>query len=208
MTSYIQRYGNQLVLVLSGERYTALPTSTDVWVLNGAESGPGPGPGPAPGDQTFDWPFNPSTEVTSEYGPRDGRIHQGIDFGKGTAIAGANLLASAAGTVYNDTSVFHGSNDPKKGFGWHIIINHGSIGGRQLYTLYAHMLNASPFAKGEDVAKGSTVGILNNTGGSYGAHLHWETHVANPGSGPTWSNPGTHLNPRTFMDRYQNIIVP
>lgn len=202
MTSYIHKVGDQLWLTLNGERYTANPTSAEVWILSGAEPGPGPGPGPGPTDQTFDWPFNPSTEVTSEYGPRDGRVHQGIDFGKGTALAGADIHASAAGVIYNNPAVYH------SGFGNHVVINHGVIGGRQLYTLYAHMVNPSPYSQGQDVVKLATIGQIGNTGNSFGAHLHWETHIANPGGGPTWSNPGTHINPRTFMATYENVVVP
>jgi murein DD-endopeptidase MepM/ murein hydrolase activator NlpD len=202
MTSYIQRYGNQMVLVIAGEKYMAMPTSTDVWLLNGAEAGPGPGPGPGPGDQTFDWPFDPATTVTSEYGPRDGKVHQGIDFGKGGITEGTEIHAAAGGVIYNNPAAYH------SGFGNHVVINHGVIGGRQLYTLYAHMLHPAPWSQGQDIEKWDIVGLVNNTGSSKGNHLHWETHIANPGGGLTWSNPGTHINPRTFMATYENTVVP
>jgi murein DD-endopeptidase MepM/ murein hydrolase activator NlpD len=203
MTSYIQKFGQQLVVVLSGEKYLAQNTGGDVWLLNAAEAGPGPGEPPIPGvDKTFDWPFNPNTEVTSEYGPRNGRIHQGIDFGKGTAVEGASIHSSADGVVANDTGAYH------SGWGWYCLLNHGVVGGRQLYTLYAHMLHVSPFNYGDDVVKGQPVGQVNNTGSSQGSHLHWETHIANPGQGISTSNPGTHVNPRTFMATYQNTTPP
>jgi murein DD-endopeptidase MepM/ murein hydrolase activator NlpD len=198
MTSYIHKVGDQLWLTLNGERYTANPTSAEVWILSGAEPGPGPGPGPGPTDQTFDWPF-PTTTVTSEYGPRNGKIHQGIDFG---IALGVDIPASAGGTIYNNPAIYH------SGFGNHVIINHGVIGGRQLYTLYAHMVSPADWSQGEAIEKSNIVGQVNNTGSSQGNHLHWETHIANPGGGPTWSNPGTHINPRTFMATYENVVVP
>jgi hypothetical protein len=126
MTSYVHKYGNQLAVILAGEKYLAVPTSNaDVWLLNAAESGPGPGEPPTTGDQTFDWPFDPNTTVTSD-----------------------------------------------------------------------------------EVAKWQVLGYVNNTGNSYGDHLHWETHIASPGGTWTSSNPGTHINPRTFMNTYQNVPVP
>ena len=176
----------------------AMPTSTDVWLLNGAEPGPGPGPGPGPEDQTFDWPFDTAT-VTSEYGPRDGKIHQGIDFGQ---ALGTPIPASAGGIIHNNPAVFH------SGFGNHVVINHGVIGGRQLYTLYAHMQFPAAWSQGQEINKLDVVGMVNNTDSSFGNHLHWETHIANPGGGLTWSNPGTHVNPRTFMATYENVVVP
>jgi murein DD-endopeptidase MepM/ murein hydrolase activator NlpD len=185
------------MLTLDGVRYTAQPSSVDVWILNEAQQGPGPGPGPGPGDQTFDWPFDPNTQVSSEYGPRDGRVHQGIDFGIGGITEGTEIHASAGGTIY--ANYYH------SGFGNHVIINHGVIGGLQVYTLYAHMLNLSSFAEGSHINKWDVVGLVNNTGSSFGNHLHWETHVANAGGGPTWTNPGTHINPRDFMATYQNV---
>ena len=200
MTSYIHKHGDQLALVLSGEKYLAVPTGGEVWLLNGVEPGPGPGEPPSSGDQTFDWPFNPSTEVTSEYGPRDGRIHQGIDFGKGTAVNNAEIHAAAQG-VCSESGV-------NSGWGNTMVINHGVVGDRQLYTRYAHMISAPFFTVGQEVNKWDVIGRVGNTGNSFGAHLHWETHIAMPGGGMSSSNPGTHVNPRTFMATYQNVPVP
>jgi murein DD-endopeptidase MepM/ murein hydrolase activator NlpD len=179
-------------------------TVSDYWIIQVADAGPGPG---EPGDQTFDWPFDPNTQVSSEYGPRDGRIHQGIDFGTGGVVSGLEIKASAQGTVIRSESGH--SNLDGSGFGNVVTIDHGVVGGRQLYTLYAHMLAPGPIVGvGAEVNKGQVLGYVNNTGNSYGSHLHWETHIANPGGGMTWSNPGTHVNPRTFMATYQDVPVP
>lgn len=209
MASYIQRQGNQLVLVINGESYMAVPTVSGIWLLNSAESGPGPGDPPTSGDQTFDWPFNPDTTVTSEYGPRNGRIHQGIDFGKGGVTTGVDIHAAAQGTIVNSVTGKYNDTSGSGGWGNFAVINHGVVGGRQLYTLYAHMQYPGPIVSvGDHVAKGEVIGYVNNTGNSYGSHLHWETHIANPGAIWTSTNPGTHVNPRTFMATYQNVPVP
>jgi murein DD-endopeptidase MepM/ murein hydrolase activator NlpD len=203
VASYIELVGNQLVLTLSGERYIANPTNGRVWLLNDVEAGPGPGTPPTSGDQTFDWPFN-TASVTSEYGPRNGRIHQGIDFGQNQ---GVEIHAAAQGTVVNSQSGH--SNQDGSGWGNFVVIDHGVVGDRQLYTLYAHMLAPGPFVSvGAEVEKWQVIGKVNNTGNSFGNHLHWETHVANIGGIWTSSNPGTHVNPRTFMATYQNVPVP
>jgi murein DD-endopeptidase MepM/ murein hydrolase activator NlpD len=189
-----------MFLTFNGEVYVANHTGEDIWLLNAAESGPGPGPGPGPGDQTFDWPFDPNRDVSSEYGPRSGRIHQGIDFGIGSATRGAPIHASAGGVCSES-----GTNS---GWGYTLVINHGVIQDRQLYTRYGHMENLPLFSVGQEIEKWAVLGTVGETGTTDGANLHWETHVCNPGSGMSNSNPGTHINPRTFMATYGEVVVP
>jgi murein DD-endopeptidase MepM/ murein hydrolase activator NlpD len=197
------------MLILAGERYMAVPTVNGVWLLNGAEAGPGPGEPPSTGDQTFDWPFDPATTVTSEYGPRNGRIHQGIDFGKGGVTTGVDIHAAAQGTIVNCVTGKYNDTSGSGGWGNFVVIDHGVVGDRQLYTLYAHMQYPGPIVTlHQEVEKWQVLGYVNNTGNSYGSHLHWETHIANPGQIWSSSNPGTHINPRTFMATYQNVPVP
>ena len=105
------------------------------------------------------WPVR--GPVTSGYGSRWGRMHEGIDIGAGT---GTPIRAAKAGTV-----VFAGVMN---GYGNVIIIDHG--GG--FSTLYAHQsrLGAS---RGQDVSQGEVVGYVGSTGHSTGPHLHFETRV-------------------------------
>lgn len=135
---------------------------------------PGPGPTPTPGG-AFSWPF-PTSSVTSEYGPRNGRMHQGIDFGQaeGTPIPAANT-----GTVIG--------NGYGGGTGYYVDLNHG--GG--IVTRSFHMVVPSELAIGAVVSKGQMIGRVGNTGNSFGDHLHWETIVN-----------GVHQNPRDFMATY------
>lgn len=138
-------------------------------------TGPGPTPGPTPSG-AFSWPF-PTSSVTSEYGPRDGRMHQGIDFGQpeGTVIRAAN-----DGTVLG---VGYGS-----GTGNYVDLIHSG----NIVTRYFHMVVMSDFLTiGQSVTKGQNIGRVGNTGNSFGDHLHWETIVN-----------GVHQNPRDFMAAY------
>lgn len=205
-------FGNGfMVLFDDGSKKHATPTGGSLWLFagGGAQTGPGPGPGPTPGgDGKFVAPFSFENDVSSEYGPRSGRVHQGIDFGYGAALEGADIHAAFSGEVIVAETghyTFDGS-----GFGNHVIINHGVIAGvpgvreqQQVFTVYGHMLAPGALVSvGQTVSTGDLLGKVGNTGNSYGAHLHWETHIAAPGGNISWSNPGSHMNPRDFMVRY------
>lgn len=193
--SIIKRYGDQMVIVMDdGKEYLAYPSATDIWIVKNKPSGDDGGGGdPPPSGGKFMWPFNPKfhTEggaVSSEYGyrPQYGRWHQGIDFGYPPATAGAKIPAAGNGKVYR--------NSYNSGFGNHVILQHEG----NIFTVYGHMVRRSSLNVGQSVKMGQTIGNIGNTGNSYGAHLHWETHVG----GLSWSNPGTHMNPREFMEQY------
>lgn len=187
---YVEPFGNQLRLVNDdGTTILAYPTNTERFILAQPVTPPDPDPDPNPGGAVFVLPFGYDT-VSSEYGPREGghsSVHQGIDFAPG---AGAQINAAGAGTV--EQSGWHNA------FGNRMTIRHGMPGGLVLYTLYAHMQSSPLLGTGAGVAKGQHIGNVGNTGASFGAHLHWETHV----NGLNWNNPGTHINPRIFMERY------
>lgn len=134
-----------------------------------------PGTGGGSGGGGFRWPF-PTSTVTSEYGPRDGRMHEGIDFG---VPEGTPIPASNAGTVTG--------NGFGSGTGWYVDITHPG----NIRTRYFHMVAQSDVAIGTVVSKSQVIGFVGNTGNSFGAHLHWETIVN-----------GSHWNPRDFMAVY------
>lgn len=108
---------------------------------------------------TLSWPV--SGPVTSGFGPRWGRMHEGIDIAVGT---GTPVRAAAAGTV-----IYAGWLG---GYGNLVVVDHG--GG--LSTAYAHN---SSFAVGEGAAIGAAtvVSLSGNTGNSSGPHVHFEVRV-------------------------------
>jgi len=123
-----------------------------------------------------------SGRVSSEFGPRGGGHHAGIDLvtpGNTTAP----ILAVADGLV--TTAQWHNS------LGWYIIISH-NINGSRVDTLYAH-LSAMSVGVGTQVSQGQIIGNKGNTGHSFGAHLHFEVH---PG-GWGW---GRSVNPRNWVN--------
>ena len=105
------------------------------------------------------WPV--SGPVTSGFGWRWGRIHEGVDIG---ASAGAPIVAAAGGRVVYASWM--------GGYGNLVVVDHG--GG--LATAYAHQ---SSFAVtgGQSVGQGQTVGYVGCTGHCFGAHLHFEVRV-------------------------------
>lgn len=96
--------------------------------------------------------------VTSPFGMRWGRRHNGIDIGM---PIGTEVKASDGGKI-----IFSGY---KGGYGYCVIIDHGA----NVRTLYAH--NSKLLVKkGQKVYKGQTVAKSGNSGRSTGPHLHFE----------------------------------
>ncbi|MCU1463386.1 MAG: peptidase [Acidimicrobiales bacterium] len=116
------------------------------------------------------WPVN--GPVTSGFGMRWGRMHQGIDIG---ASYGTPIRAAKAGVV-----IFAGQ---MSGYGNVIIIDHG--GG--FSTLYAHQSQLG-VSDGASVSQGQVIGYVGSTGHSTGPHLHFETRVN-----------GSPQNPRNYL---------
>jgi murein DD-endopeptidase MepM/ murein hydrolase activator NlpD len=105
------------------------------------------------------WPV--SGPVTSPFGWRWGRMHEGIDIAVPT---GTPIAASAAGTV-----IYAGWLG---GYGNLVVIDHG--GG--LSTAYAHQSSIASSA-GQQVAQGQVIGYIGCTGHCFGPHLHYEVRV-------------------------------
>ena len=105
------------------------------------------------------WPLNDS--VTSEYGPRWGRMHQGIDLG---GDHGARIVAAESGRVAYAGWI--------GGYGNTVIVDHGG----NMTTLYAHMEGSAVFT-GQTVSMGQVVGYGGSSGHSTGPHLHFEVRI-------------------------------
>ncbi|MFE6995737.1 M23 family metallopeptidase [Microbacterium sp. NPDC057659] len=110
------------------------------------------------------WPFAVGTGMSWPYGMRRGRMHQGIDLIPGN---GAPIQAIADGVVRKAT-------ENGGGYGVTVYIDH-MIDGKVVTSHYSHMQHGSIRVKtGQQVKVGDIVGLVGNTGHSYGAHLHFE----------------------------------
>ncbi len=116
------------------------------------------------------WPT--AGPVSSEFGERWGRMHQGIDF---AADTGTPIVAAESGVVF-----FAGWID---GYGNTVLIDHG--GG--VTTLYGHQSSIA-VGEGYTVTIGETIGFVGSTGNSTGPHLHFEVRID-----------GTPVDPRRFL---------
>lgn len=115
--------------------------------------------------------------ISSPFGNRVSPFGGSIEFHRGVDIAGSGAISAAqSGTV--ETATYHAS------YGYYVVINHGTINGVNVKTLYAHMQPGLLVAPGQTVSQGQQVGVMGTTGSSTGVHLHFEVQengaVVNP----------------------------
>ncbi|HEX3290947.1 MAG TPA: peptidoglycan DD-metalloendopeptidase family protein [Gaiella sp.] len=111
------------------------------------------------GSGVLSWPV--SGPVTSGFGLRWGRMHEGIDIAVGM---GTTVRAAAAGTV-----IYAGWMG---GYGNLVVVDHGN----GLSTAYAHNSSLA-VGVGQSVAAGDVVSYSGSTGNSTGPHVHFEVRV-------------------------------
>lgn len=114
--------------------------------------------------------------LTSSFGWRWGRMHQGIDIAGPT---GTPIVAAAAGVIQ-----FAGWNSG--GYGYLVEIRHadGSL------TRYAHNSRLL-VSQGERVEQGRAIALMGSTGYSTGPHCHFEIHPAGKGA----------VNPLAYIEK-------
>jgi murein DD-endopeptidase MepM/ murein hydrolase activator NlpD len=116
------------------------------------------------------WPVH--GPVTSEFGPRWGGFHPGIDI---APPFGTPIHAAKAGVVILAGWV--------SGYGNYTLIDHG--GG--LVTGYGHQSRLG-VTVGQTVAQGQVIGYEGSTGNSTGPHVHFEVRIN-----------GKVMNPRGYL---------
>jgi murein DD-endopeptidase MepM/ murein hydrolase activator NlpD len=117
------------------------------------------GPTQTPSNAGLIWPVQ--GPVTSPFGWRWGRMHEGIDIGVGY---GTPIHAAAGGTI-----IYCGWEE---GYGNFVVIDHGG----NLATAYGHQSRIA-VACGQQVGQGDVIGYVGCTGHCFGPHLHFEVRV-------------------------------
>ena len=113
------------------------------------------------GSGKFAWPASGGYTLTSNFGARWGRSHEGIDLGCPT---GTDVLASDGGTV--TVAGYAGA------YGYLVEIDHQN----GMVTRYGH--NSSVLVNvGDKVYKGQHIAESGSTGRSTGPHIHFEIRV-------------------------------
>lgn len=107
----------------------------------------------------FAWPVPSSKRISSGFGRRWGRAHEGIDI---AARKGSHIIAADDGVV-----VYAGSE--LGGYGNIVVIGHE--GG--YFTIYAHN-NRNHVRKGQKVYRGQVIAEVGASGRATGPHLHFE----------------------------------
>jgi len=122
-------------------------------------------------DGEFIWPLD-TVDVSSRFGYRNGRMHNGIDL---RAPRGTEIVASSAGRV-----VFSGR---KNGYGLMLVIKHrGGIA-----SVYAHN-KRNIVQVGELVDQGQMIARVGRSGNATGYHVHFELR-----------NQGKAINPAPYL---------
>lgn len=133
----------RLVYVLEGEGAPAVAGPVEALPIAGA----------AP----LRWPLD-DPRVTSAFGTRDGRPHEGIDMG---APTGTPIRAARDGRVLY-------AGDAVRGYGNMVVLDHGD-----LLTVYAHD-SVLLVRAGERVAAGQEIARVGASGRATAPHLHFE----------------------------------
>jgi murein DD-endopeptidase MepM/ murein hydrolase activator NlpD len=134
---------------------------------------------PPQGTGVFDRPGR--GVVTSPYGQRFHpilhyvKVHTGIDF---AAADGISYAADDGVVLITEFNVAYGNMT---------VIDHGTIGGKHVATLYAHQA-AFGVQPGDRVNKGQPIGVIGATGYATGPHLHFEVRID-----------GSPLDPAPFL---------
>ncbi|MFI0792353.1 M23 family metallopeptidase [Micromonospora rubida] len=100
-------------------------------------------------------------DFNAPYGMHGGKLHTGVDL---VAPEGTPYVAIHAGAVTK--AGWFG------GYGYTVIVKHAD--GSE--AIYGHS-SAVTVKEGQQVKAGDQLGLVGNTGHSYGAHLHLEIHV-------------------------------
>ena len=123
-----------------------------------------------------------SGRLSSPFGPRWGRIHEGIDI---AVPEGTPVKAAECGKVS-----FVSEN--AGGYGKLVRIDHGY----GVQTAYGHMRKITA-AEGDTVAAGTEIALSGNTGNSTGPHLHFEI-----------IKDGEQIDPTPYIKNNYSDILP
>jgi len=122
-----------------------------------------------------------SRVLTSNFGPRWGRAHKGLDI---KVYIGDTIRAAFNGKV-------RVVRYEAAGYGKFVVIRHDN----GLETIYGHM-SKQLVQPNQEVRAGDPIGLGGNTGRSRGSHLHFETRLC-----------GIALNPCLMFDfRNQDVV--
>ena len=122
-----------------------------------------------------------NTKITSKFGPRRRRMHNGLDV---KVYIGDTIRAAFDGKVRM-------VKYERRGYGKYVVIRHDN----GLETVYGH-LSKQLVKEDQYVEAGEVIGLGGNTGRSTGSHLHFETRFL-----------GQAINPALLFDFEKQDVV-
>ena len=128
--------------------------------------------------------------------------HKGVDIGWSSVEKNNEIHANCKGIVYEiqDNQVNNTKSKGKKTWGNYVYIKHPN----GMFTRYAHLKIGIPVKVGQEVDENTIIGIMGNSGNSYGRHLHFE--VATAYSSSKRINPTKYLTMPVYT--YENKEDP
>lgn len=124
-----------------------------------------------------------NTRITSKFGPRRRRMHNGIDV---KVQVGDTIVSAFDGKIRMVRD-----QGRRKGYGLYVVVRHDN----GLETIYGHL--SKHLVKEDQLVKaGEAIGLGGNTGRSTGAHLHFETRFL-----------GIAINPALMFDFESQDVV-
>lgn len=129
------------------------------------------------GSSGFVWPAPGFSYISSGFGYRWGRSHNGIDIGDAGIMGGAAVAAQSGTVITANNSCSHNYAKTSScgcggGYGNYVVISHDGT----YSTLYGHLQSVSVNV-GDYVSQGQVIGYIGSTGWSTGAHLHFEIRM-------------------------------
>lgn len=114
--------------------------------------------------------------------------HRGVDIGWVSNEEENKIYANCKGTViYTEDGL--GNMEGSSGWGNYVLIKHGN----GMCTRYAHLQKKLPVKKGQVVDENTVIGIMGNSGRSYGRHLHFEVQTGESAS--------TRIDPTPYLTK-------
>ncbi len=124
------------------------------------------------------WPTNSPYRITSRFGWRWGKMHEGIDI-SGTG-RGSQIYAAGDGVVVTAEDACKSCS--RWSNGTYVVIEHAN----NVYTVYAH-LEFKSVKVGQVITKGTKIGGMGETGYAFGVHLHFAASIGQPFEGKSVS---------------------
>lgn len=151
-------------------------------------------------------PFHDRVRVTSPYGERF--LNGGYDWHSGIDLVGVDditVYAASNGVVIASTIVTDSMN---RTWEWgNFVCVESYINGKVYHIYYCHLAKRL-VSVGETIEQGDALGIMGNTGYSFGAHTHFEMREYNRQTGENVVDPSVFLQINNKVGVYMNDNIP